>query len=161
MLISERDLDWLAGWLEGEGTFCTKECTSKGYTYKVAAIVGVSTDYDVIERVSKLLTVNVNTRPKQQEHHKQPYSISINGALAINWMIKLYPLMGKRRQQAINHVLSNSSERKHINKSVAEQVRHTYRTTELNYVEIGHMYNISRHMASRIIRGLSWRSEDT
>jgi hypothetical protein len=51
--MSATELAWLAGWLEGEGSFSIKHI--KGWNY--ASIVGGSTDFDSIQRLVELTNV--------------------------------------------------------------------------------------------------------
>lgn len=99
---SIRDLDWLAGWVEGEG------CYSMARTrpHLVEPIVTISTtDKDVAERGAKILRAEVRERQKAQPHHKQPYEVRLGGARALGWMLTLYPLMASRRRARIREVV--------------------------------------------------------
>ena len=68
-----------------------------------------TTDYDVAERAAALLgngPPTSHSRPKQP-HHKQAYEVRLTGARARAWMHKLRPLMGTRRQAAIDRAIQS------------------------------------------------------
>lgn len=95
------ELSWLAGWLEGEGSF-----TVAGPT---AVISATCTDQDTAARVAIMLNGKMSkvTHPDNRpEHYKQVYAIQITGQRALVWMIWLRPLMGLRRQDEIDTCLS-------------------------------------------------------
>jgi hypothetical protein len=63
-------LSWLAGLLEGEGSFVAGKL-SKARQPRIAVAM---TDRDIIERVANMLDVSVGKRKSQHEHHKQIFS---------------------------------------------------------------------------------------
>ncbi len=99
--LSERDdVLWLAGLLEGEGTFDLH----RGKYPRVR--VGM-TDRDVIGRAATLMGVSVTTR-----FHKAPYQASFHaeatGAKAVLIMAAVFPHMGSRRSGRIATVLGHA-----------------------------------------------------
>lgn len=48
------ELRWLAGWLEGEGTFVVTYGTTRGVRYRRVRVNGTSTDHDVLVYVKSL-----------------------------------------------------------------------------------------------------------
>lgn len=88
---------WLAGILEGEGTFGHYSST------RIKVQMG---DKDIIERVAKLWGVEVKTRPDKRPKHNVMYEASIYGPAAIEWMKKVYLLMGIRRKAKIMEILA-------------------------------------------------------
>jgi hypothetical protein len=106
--MSEADLAWLAGLLEGEGSFYASGSRAKnGVMYRYPQIKVSMTDRDVIERVAQMfgIKVSVNSREKRREA-KQIYSAQINGSRAMELMQQLLPWMGKRRSQKIKELLN-------------------------------------------------------
>ena len=102
---SLRDMDpeeiaWLAGWLEGEGTFGVQP---GGYP-KIAA---ASVDLDVLERAYKLTHVGrISQVKKQQEHHQQcwVWQVSrINDTVPL--LEAILPFMMERRAARIRQLL--------------------------------------------------------
>jgi len=109
--MEDKDLYWLAGWLEGEGSF-----VGKSGNQTKCGIVGACTDEDVIIRVASLFEssyVKSNRRSNDKPHWKDVYKTSIHGNRAKILMLKLYPLMGKRRQEQITKVVNSYQPSKH------------------------------------------------
>ena len=108
--ITTKDICWLAGWLEGEGSFMW---TPNGRAKNLATIVGSSTDLDVVQRAAGLLGEKpLLTRPRAVKRipdtwvsTKPLYRTRIRGARAIGWMMTLYPMMGVRRKEKIREIL--------------------------------------------------------
>lgn len=100
--ISASDLHWLAGWLEGEGSFMLWKNSP--------VVVGVSTDVDVVQRVAKLFRTKLlsyRSRPKtKNKRYKRVFVARMKGRRAIALMRRLRSLMGQRRQVQIDKVLS-------------------------------------------------------
>jgi hypothetical protein len=91
------DIYWLAGILEGEGSF--------QWYHSTPAIRVEMTDKDVIEKAAALLNPVYEIRVRTLPSGKESYRVVTNTSLAIQWMMTLYPLMGRRRQESIEHVL--------------------------------------------------------
>jgi hypothetical protein len=95
--IENADFFWLAGILEGEGSFMKGPPTKP----KNPRITMASTDEDVLARVAKLFDspyCMVTVRPE----YKQKYQTAINGKRAVDLMLLLRPFMSIRRQQQID-----------------------------------------------------------
>lgn len=97
------DLQWLAGWLEGEGCFTP----ANGYP----RITGSSTDEDVIVEVARILGAKVDGpryyKGKVGQPLKALWRVNVHGEKSFIWMKKLYPLMrGSRRKNKIAEMLS-------------------------------------------------------
>lgn len=101
------DLAWLAGLLEGEGSFMTIKSHVKGKVYLYPKIVVTMTDLDVIQRASTLLGNAVYNVPLQKNGvSKLPqYRAQVSGAKAAELMRQLIPYMGKRRADKIREIL--------------------------------------------------------
>jgi len=96
---SEGALWWLAGLLEGEGSFDFQCRTSENRNGRIR-IQLATTDYDVAERVAYMLGVKVNGPYKQSGIGKLPtYRVMKSGVRIFPLWSRLYPLMGKRRQE--------------------------------------------------------------
>lgn len=98
-MIATLEIAWLAGLLEGEGSF--------GY-YKGSPTVQIqSTDVDVVERVTEMMGGKpyLPWKPKGKEHYKLVYKCSVHGAKAIGWMMTLFLFLGERRQAKIAEVI--------------------------------------------------------
>jgi hypothetical protein len=91
---------WLAGLLEGEGTFFT---TTNGYSPRVALAM---TDRDVVEKAALLMGgVKVYPRKSNNTKHKDQWWCMVTGARAAGVMMTIYSLMGNRRNSKILQVL--------------------------------------------------------
>ena len=99
--VQVKDIAWLAGFLEGEGSFTAHAKRFPRITFKLV-------DLDVAERAAMLLGGNVRGpyRGKYfKEHYQSIYSVSVNGSAAIGWMLTIYSLMGARRKKRIYNLL--------------------------------------------------------
>ena len=105
--ISEPMLYWLAGILEGEGSFMkgVPSCPN-------APRIGIQmTDRDVLEKVAAFFEVSVCragvTRQKKNPHWKPAFIVQIHGVRAIWWMRQVYPLMSARRRMQIDSAIAS------------------------------------------------------
>jgi len=93
---------WLAGFLEGEGSFICSESRStikgKEYSYPRLTLQFVSTDYDVAAKACDLMDTNCNPTKIPYRGIKIPYRGAISNEKAFDLMKELFPLMGKRRK---------------------------------------------------------------
>lgn len=95
---------WLAGLLEGEGTFTAKNTPSAWVTISVE--MG---DLQTIERAASLLGATGIFKDESgvDRGWNRTYSAKISGNRARPWMIRLRPLMGRRRRKAIDRALAS------------------------------------------------------
>lgn len=91
------DLYWLAGLIEGEGSF--------GYYVGSPRVTVKMCDLDIVTRLAAHLKSNVRS-DKLRPRCKQIYTVEANGHRAAGLMMTLYPLMGARRQERIRACLS-------------------------------------------------------
>lgn len=97
-----KDLMWLAGLLEGEGSFSV----NAGIYPRISVRM---TDKDVVDRAAGMLGT-ITTGPfkcKGKESYKPQWTTVINGKHAIGWMMTLYPMMGERRKQRIKYLIAH------------------------------------------------------
>ena len=89
---------WLAGYLEGEGSF-NYHCYSQRIGFQ-------TTDVDVAEKAARLLGGEVKG-PIMRAKGRQPiYYVQVYGDKARKWMKVLKPHMGTRRREQITDALS-------------------------------------------------------
>jgi hypothetical protein len=103
MDILRDDLLWLAGLLEGEGSFV------KGPPSRPNAI-GIAVemiDEDVIERLANLFRVALVRLPSRNDKCKPTFRVLLRGDRAAALMNCLRPLMSRRRQQQIDAALAS------------------------------------------------------
>lgn len=113
--IATTELCWLAGLLEGEGSFMN--CTSryKGRRYVYARVSIQMCDLDVMERVQKIFGTKIYVLPPSDRKirfittNKQMYRLWADGHKAQCLMKHLRPYMGLRRQGQIDAALGKAS----------------------------------------------------
>ena len=105
--ISTTDLHWLAGLLEGEGSFFPGPPSQP----HLPVISIQMTDEDVMQRVGSLLGRKpCASRPKRVDW-KTTYQVRLVGSRAVEWMQLLRPLMGGRRQVQIDRAIASYAPR--------------------------------------------------
>lgn len=105
--LDDRDLCWLAGILEGEGSFLKGPPSSPNQP----RIVVEMTDQDVVARVAELFGMSVTALSARQENWKPTWRTDLRGAKAVMLMEVMKPLMGARRQGQIDAALATYSYR--------------------------------------------------
>ncbi|KKL70718.1 hypothetical protein LCGC14_2102090 [marine sediment metagenome] len=92
-MIKLTEIAWLAGLLEGEGYFAL-------YKKKYPVIRVTMTDEDTIIKAANIWKANTEVY-----HYKNLWRTEITGALAIQWMMTLFPYLGERRREAVTEVV--------------------------------------------------------
>lgn len=116
--MSHDDLIWLAGLLEGEGSFIAAPPSSPGQP-KVTVQM---TDEEIIQKVSRLWSRAALACRPQKAHHKASYKTTIAGAPAAELMRMIRPYMGSRRQAQIDSALLSAKSMLKITGSQAEEI---------------------------------------
>lgn len=96
------ELYWLAGLLEGEGTFLAGPPSSAAVPF----IRVEMTDQDVVEHVAVLIERRVHQHPPRTEQRKPSMSTTIKGAGAAHFMRLVRPLLGERRRRQVDRALA-------------------------------------------------------
>ncbi len=118
--ITLKDIYWVAGIIEGEGSFLLARrhstCRGIGKTvYIYPSILLGMTDKDVVERVAGLLKSSVRKRGgRSRPVRKDIWITQILGARAASWMMTLLPIMGTRRADRIREILAIWRQKKAI-----------------------------------------------
>jgi len=100
-MITLRQIDWVAGILDGEGSFLI---TKRNNYPKIW--LGM-TDLDIVQRVRNIMNSSTKIiNRKRIPKNKEVYEFHLSGSLAIQWMMTLYPLMSNRRREKIREILS-------------------------------------------------------
>lgn len=100
------DLYWLAGLLEGEGSFMKGPPSKPNCPY----IALQMTDEDVVARAATLFRVSYRkTRNRKPGLWKETYMVQFRGQRAAGLMKDLHPLMGLRRKGQIERALASHS----------------------------------------------------
>lgn len=103
----ETDLAWLAGLLEGEGSFL-KAPPSNPNCPRISLEM---TDKDVVERAALLMGGKAVKRLLKSTVWKPTYRVIIKGSRAVALMRLLHSKMGERRRSQINIALEKYIER--------------------------------------------------
>jgi hypothetical protein len=115
-------IQWLSGYLEGEGSFI--------YTNTLQVSVQ-STDKDIVEKVAKLFgkknigSYDPNKYEKKKivrgnsvkTRRKRIYYIAVHGIRAYKILQKIYKYMGQRRKKQINRIIKQFLKQKIIFKT--------------------------------------------
>ena len=102
--LPENQLYWLAGLLEGEGSFL--KATPSAPNRPIISMQ--CTDEDVIAKVAQVLGVSYWQAPSERYDRngwKRVFAVHLRGARAVELMLMLKPLMGIRRQQQIEKAI--------------------------------------------------------
>lgn len=99
---------WLAGLLEGEGSFSVNSTAR----HSVSPLVELSTvDHDVILRVQRVYrerygaSVNIHVRPPRQAGYQQQYHLALLGAHARTLLADIEPILGTRRRARTDELM--------------------------------------------------------
>lgn len=91
------DLNWLAGILEGEGSFIFSNGSPR---------ISIGTvDEDVAIKIHSIMECTGSIFEDKTETSKTFYKVNLQGIAAIDLMKALYPLLGLRRQEKITDIL--------------------------------------------------------
>ena len=149
-------LIWLAGLLEGEGSFM------KGPPSKPnAPIISISsTDKDVIQKVSDIWGRKYTTVRRHLEKWKASYLVRISGKRAIRWMEALSPFMSERRKFQIHTAIASHTlllpGRRLLSDSDVRQIRLLAQTGEFTMRELGEQFGVDHSSISRIVSGKTY-----
>ena len=94
------DRAWLAGLLEGEGSFTTTRPQEVRISLEM-------TDEDVVARAATLMGTHYIPKPPRRDqpsHWKPQYKACLSGRRAIDLMKELLPYMGERRSLRIGEI---------------------------------------------------------
>jgi hypothetical protein len=154
--VSPEDLHWLAGLLEGEGSFL-KPSPSRPASPRVQVVM---TDRDVLEHVAALVGVSVYAVPvdsRNADWHPC-YRVIVNGQRATQLMRVLRPLMGERRQHQIDAAMAAAEEyptiRRHLGQDTKREIAERFARGDRAPV-IAADYGIRREHVYRIVRQLA------
>jgi hypothetical protein len=101
--MTDIEIAWLAGLLEGEGSFYHSWTCGNPYP----RIYVCSTDKDVIEKVANLMNSKVHLRSERSLKlgWSTQWATSLQGRKATNIMKAILPYMGERRSSKIRSLL--------------------------------------------------------
>jgi hypothetical protein len=101
-----KDIYWLAGMLEGKGSFYTytKKNLKQSLTYPEFTFQSV--DRDITRRVARITKSNISAVKPYGSSKQLSYKIRLCSTRAIQWMMTIYPIMGIRRKARIKNIIS-------------------------------------------------------
>lgn len=101
-MIDLKDLYWLAGIIEGEGSFSV----DLNRPYPIISAKVVMTDLDVVEKCHRIAGVGRLTGPYSQNGNKDCWRWTVTKQKDVAALLMtIYPLMGNRRQEKIKSLL--------------------------------------------------------
>jgi hypothetical protein len=139
---------WIAGILEGEGSFIVK---AHGGGIVVCCTM---TDLDVLERIQEFAGGTIYERKKQKEHHKQSWVWRVNGKKAYYITKQVLPyLLARRREKA--RKMMRVHENSHYIKSKDNQIeiKRLRREEHLSHKAIAEKFGFHRSYVSHVLRG--------
>jgi len=153
--MSETDLAWLAGLLEGEASFL-KPPPSAPNCPRISLEM---TDLDIIERTASLMGGRVTRRVLKSTLWKPAYRVIIKGSRAVRLMRLLYPQMGTRRCSQIAAALETYIERRkgdNTRRLCEDQVRQIRQRSDLTISSLAKQFGVSRPTIRNIRERKSW-----
>ena len=153
MTMKRNTLHWLAGFLEGEGSFLAG---SPSYPTK-PSIRFTTTDKDVAEKVANLWGKSVIVCKPRQVHHKIPYVSVMSGLASVHLMKRLRPLMSLRRKEQIDRAIACYQRLgpQSLNAQTINRIKKYLYAGKLIQREIAALCGVSRETVCRIHTG--WR----
>jgi len=152
--MTKNELYWLAGLLEGEGSFLAGP-PSRPHLPLVALSM---TDEDVVAKVAKLTGYSYCRSDRGKEKGWKPaYIMSIKGNNAVLLMNMLRPFMGDRRRRQIDRAVASYAP-KQVRKLTYEdavEIRRQLAAGERG-VSLAKSYGVSKSMISKIKAGKKW-----
>src|SRR5262245_51776004 len=106
--ITVREIAWLAGLLEGEGSFGLRTTRGNGHDFYYPQVTLEMTDLDVVTKVQTLLDApSVTSRQPRKTNHNPTYVCALYGTRAVALMMTILPFMGARRSHRIQQCLAD------------------------------------------------------
>lgn len=102
---SDRELWWLAGFLEGEGSFAATGGRGKKHCEMVSAR---QVQREPLERVISLLGGRIYSHTPKNPNAQPAHDWVVSGSRARGVMFTLYPLLSPRRQEQIRDVMAKT-----------------------------------------------------
>lgn len=100
-------MSWLAGLLEGEGSFMVYWAKARdGSRRPYPRVQMVMNDRDVVERAATLMGGNKVHRHPRKDGYDDGWIIKVTGAKALEVMGRVRPYMGRRRGAKIDELLA-------------------------------------------------------
>jgi hypothetical protein len=154
--LDELTLHWLAGLLEGEGSFCVGLPSHPNSS----SVHITMADEDVVAKVADIWRVKYHRFYSQQYQTngwRPVYSAKITGRRAVQLMTLIRPLMGKRRQAQIDRAIARYSDKcRVLAPEKLEEIRYRSQSGE-NVLKLAEEYGISKSLAYYIRGGYTYK----
>jgi hypothetical protein len=98
-MVTVTQIAWLAGLLEGEGSFGMWNGSNAPY------IQLAMSDGDVVMKAAALMQSSVRRYESRDSNRKTMWHTRTHGTRAVGWMLSVYLFMGERRQARIREVM--------------------------------------------------------
>jgi hypothetical protein len=158
-MLNEKDKYWLAGLLEGEGSFMPGPPSDPNRP----RISVQMTDKDVIEEVAELFDLEyIQESNRGPENWKTSYRVQLRGSKAVKIMDQLKPLMGERRQDQIEEALACynplfwTEKRSDYPKEKVEEVWSFIQNNEVDLKKVSEKFNVKYQFIKDLKRGKTW-----
>ncbi len=151
--MTEQEFYWLAGLLEGEGSFLPGPPSAPNKP----SITLTMTDADVVARVALLWGVAFHEVRRDRSTRmgwKPNYFTHLRGRPAVQLMVRLRPLMGERRQQQIERAVTSydPNRRRKLSATQMDEIR-----VKINqgckHGDLARQYGVDRSTISHIKAG--------
>jgi len=150
----KQDKYWVAGWLEGEGSFL------KGPPSKpnLPMVTGCSIDEDVIKKVVEMIGgLSYRKQKSRKAKWNDVYSFQLKGKRAVDLMQMLLPLMSERRKGQIERALSCYAPKYYkLDEEVVRRIKLELAKKSSTQSKIAEKFGICREMVTKINTGKVW-----
>ena len=143
--MSDTDIAWAAGVLEGEGSFSL----CGGNSIRVMCTM---TDIDILERLQKIFGGKIASIRKREEHWKDAWAWTIFADDALTCMRSILPYMGVRRSEKINMLITHRESfiRKHKNtRKLFELAGKEHATTSKSTRQVAKEFGVTQTVVCR------------
>ncbi len=95
------DLHWIAGFMEGEGSFMRKKHDANGKLYYATSVSAAQVQHEPLERLQRWLGGHVRLRPSKIPGRSDCYHWGVSGSRARGVAMTLFSLMSPKRKKQI------------------------------------------------------------
>ena len=149
-----RDLEWAAGFLEGEGSFCTSS-----HKRPIECVEAGQVNREPLNRIREIFGGSCRlTRPKAGPRgNRSPYwRWYTYGKRARGIMLTLFPLLSQRRQMQIRQAIDDNArpdaERRWRRRQQVLDIRQLYATGAYPYRELAVRFGVHTDTIGAIVR---------
>jgi transposase len=147
-MIRPAEIAWIAGLLEGEGTF--------GMSDRSICVKILMTDRDIIERAAALLRGHMYTRraPKIDRPRRPAWVAQVKGPGAAGWMMTIYRLLGARRREQVRRAISKWREMRYVRVSplVEREILEALKTAGITKTDVARRLHVSRDTVYNVLQ---------